>query len=276
MLKRIQNAWPIPLAMLPRLGGWLVGSRNDWEDFIMIVMVLYVVYQCITAPWHYYESARAYRVVRFREKRAEEKELQLHEMIGLGCVLFSPAVAGWALEASHRLLHHTQYMSSFNIKVFVIAASLKPIFHLSALIQERTLFLVNERPREEGKLSLFHQKLDLMEEAMDALRQAYATRHDLGQVTREVTPHLQHLTLAMQEIETRDQAYYLGSKDRFDAMDRKLKEMERFLCLVEPESKTLWAFLPFRLAYYAIQRSIGLLPSALLTSSKNPSKESFL
>lgn len=41
-------SWPILLAVIPTLGAFIVGSAEDWGDFVLTVLVLYYVYKWIT------------------------------------------------------------------------------------------------------------------------------------------------------------------------------------------------------------------------------------
>lgn len=75
-------------------------------------------------------------------------------------------------------------MSSFNITVFVLAASLKPLIHMMALLRERTLFLQSEMSVSESEVNKLQKKLDLIEEELYDLRRAFATKKDLGQVKK--------------------------------------------------------------------------------------------
>ncbi|KAG1181121.1 hypothetical protein G6F62_013798 [Rhizopus arrhizus] len=80
-------SWPILLAVIPTLGAFIVGSAEDWGDFVLTVLVLYYVYKWITVPWTYYESARSRRLSNQsnmeKKKLALEQELKHHELIGL-------------------------------------------------------------------------------------------------------------------------------------------------------------------------------------------------
>lgn len=135
-----------------------------------------------TVPWTYYESARSRRISQ-ANKTELEQELRKHELMGLAWVILSPLMAGYTLYYSRRFLNnHDKYMSSFNITVFVLAASVKPLVHVMTLLRERTLFLQNEVSVNESELDRLQKKLDVMEEELYDLRRAFATKKDLGQV----------------------------------------------------------------------------------------------
>lgn len=152
-------------------------------------------------PWAYYETARSRRVThqyapnnnnqagldsnkKNKRKESVEEELRRHEFIGLIWVVISPAVAGYTLQYSRYFLsNYDKYMSTFNVTVFVLAATLKPLVHVMALLRERTIFLQSEIVLDESEMEILHRKLEMMEEELDGLRKAFATKRDLGQVT---------------------------------------------------------------------------------------------
>ncbi|CAO3692920.1 unnamed protein product [Rhizopus stolonifer] len=275
-------SWPILLAIIPTLGAFIVGNAEDWGDFIMILLVLYYVYKWITVPWTYYEGARSRRLTEanLEEKRSVEQELQLHELIGLFWVIFSPVLAGLTLYYSRHFLHnHDKYMSSFNITVFVLAASLKPLIHIMALLRERTLFLQSEVSIGENEVSVLQQKVDLMEEELFDLRRAFATKKDLGQVTNGITPNIQQLSKAMKRIEKRDVEFHKWSEEKFTSIDQKVQDIDQFICYsLEHKPRGLLItcmFLPLSLAFWTVKRMMSLLPKTfLLTSTKSPAKVS--
>jgi hypothetical protein len=137
-------------------------------------------------PWSYYESARARRIMfnnHSKKRQLVAEELRRHELIGLIWVVLSPGIAGYTLQYSRYVLsNHDKYMSTFNVTVFVLAASIKPIIHIIALLTERTLFLQSEALVDESDIEILQKKVEIMEDELDGLRQAFATKRDLGQV----------------------------------------------------------------------------------------------
>ncbi|KAG0743723.1 hypothetical protein G6F23_005794 [Rhizopus arrhizus] len=273
-------SWPILLAVIPTLGAFIVGSAEDWGDFVLTVLVLYYVYKWITVPWTYYESARSRRLSNQsnmeKKKLALEQELKHHELIGLVWVIFSPAIAGYTLYCSrHFLNNHDKYMSSFNITVFVLAASLKPLIHIMALLRERTLFLQSEMSVSESEVNKLQKKLDLIEEELYDLRRAFATKKDLGQVTNGITPNIQQLTKAMKKFEKRDIEFRNWSEEKFMALDQKVQDIDQFICYsLEHRPKGFLAtcmFFPLNLTFWTVKRMMSLLPKTFLLTTNTSS-----
>ncbi|KAG0194044.1 hypothetical protein DFQ28_001845 [Apophysomyces sp. BC1034] len=189
-------SWPIIVALVPALGAFFAGSADIWSDFILVLLILYYVYKWLTVPWAYYESARSRRILHQNTSQLDDKkqlaeyerrqvmaqELRRHELVGLLWVVISPAVAGYTLQYSRYFLNnYERYMSSFNVVVFVLAASIKPLAHVMTLLRERTLHLQSELQVTDGQVQLLQDKLDLMEDELQNLRKAFATKKDLGQ-----------------------------------------------------------------------------------------------
>lgn len=163
-------------------------------------------------PWSYYESAKSRRMIRqysatnyhhhqqqqygdgkrkeyaSLHKASVEKELRRHELIGLAWVVVSPAIAGYTLQYSRYFLsNYDKYMSTFNVTVFVLAATLKPLFHVIALLRERTLFLQSEMQVDENEIDLLQKKMEMMENELEGLKRAFVTKRDLGKVKKNHT-----------------------------------------------------------------------------------------
>jgi hypothetical protein len=130
---------------------------------------------------HFMDSKR--KEFAMKRKSSVEEELRRHELIGLAWVIMSPAIAGYTLQYSRYFLsNYEKYVSTFNVTVFVLAATLKPLVHVMTLLRERTLFLQNEMQVDETEIEVLQRKVEMMEDEMDVLRKAFATKRDLGQV----------------------------------------------------------------------------------------------
>jgi hypothetical protein len=204
-----------------------------------------------------------------KRKESVEEELRRHELIGLVWVVISPAVAGYTLQYSRYFLsNYDKYMSTFNVTVFVLAATLKPLVHVMALLRERTLFLQSEMLVNESEIDVLAKKLEMMEEELDGLRKAFATKRELGQVANGITPSIQNLSKAMKRFEKKETALRSWSEDRFTELDQKVQDFDQFICYsIEQDQKksaqrilVTFMFLPINLTFWAARRMTGLLP----------------
>ncbi|GAN11686.1 conserved hypothetical protein [Mucor ambiguus] len=308
-------SWPILLAVIPTLGAFFAGSAEVWSDFIMLLLILYYVYKWMTVPWAYYESARTRRIIhqksstekskasllntqkedeayfkRMQQEHAKRKlitaELRRHELAGLLWVIFSPAIAGYTLQYSRYLLSNVdKYISAFNVTVFILAASIKPISHVMVLLQERTMFLQSEALVSESQVQVLQTKMDLLEKELYGLRKAYATKKDLGQVvTEDINPSLQQLAKALKRFEKRDLALRTWSEEQFTSIDHKVREFDQYICYRIEQDQRQQAhgmvvsliLLPLNISLWVAKRMTLLLPihhgsKNLLAASSNES-----
>ncbi|KAI8976960.1 hypothetical protein BDB01DRAFT_711401, partial [Pilobolus umbonatus] len=120
-------------------------------------------------------------------------------------------------------------VSSFNVTVFVLAASLKPLIHIMTLLKERTMFLQSEVSVDDSEIELLQRKMDVLEEELEGLRKAVATKRDLGQVANGLTPTIQQLSKAFKRVEKKEDSLRTWSEERFQAIDHKVQDFDQFI-----------------------------------------------
>lgn len=255
-----------------------------------------------TVPWNYYESARSRRIINqnsrvplpahmndekkaieIKRKQTVAKELRQHELIGLLWVLASPIIAGLTLQYSRRFLsNQDKYLSSFNIVVFVLAALIKPTVHCMSMLKDRTLYLQSEMQTEEGEVDVLRERIYELEDELQSLKKAFATKKDLGQVTNGIGPTLNQLAKSVKRSEKREQLLRNYSEERFNFVDAKMREFDEYIAKrMEQDrlrtSRGLIAsliFLPMTVTLWTLKRVTHLLPlpKTLLLRSTIPPK----
>ncbi|KAG0786440.1 hypothetical protein G6F62_008336 [Rhizopus arrhizus] len=167
-----------------------------------------------------------------REKQQKiHAELRRHELAALIWIVLSPLIAGYTLQYSRYLLCNVdRYISAFNITVFILAASIKPLSQVMLLLQERTVYLQNEVNFDEGEVVMLQNRLNSLEKEFEMLRRAYVTKKDLGQITEDINPTIHRLAKAIQRFEKRDNALRSWSQEQFIAIDQKVKEFDQYIC----------------------------------------------
>jgi hypothetical protein len=248
-------------------------------------------------PWNYYESARSKRIINQNarkslpahmadEKKAMEikrkqlvaRELRQHELAGLLWVLASPIIAGLTLQYSRRFLsNQDKYLSSFNIMVFVLAALIKPTVHCMAMLKDRTLYLQSEMQIEDGEVDILRERIFELEDELQSLKKAFATKKDLGQVTNGIGPTLNQLAKSVKRSEKREQVLRNYSEERFNFVDAKMREFDEYISKRMEQDRlrtsrgliTSFIFLPMTITIWTLKRVTHLLPipSAMLLRS---------
>lgn len=205
-------------------------------------------------------------------------------------VILSPAIAGYTLQYSRYLLSSVdRYISSFNVTVFILGASIKPLTHIMVLLQERTLFLQSEAQVSESHVETLEARVDLLEKELFGLRKAFATKKDLGQVAEDINPTISQLTKALKRFEKRDLALRTWSEEQFTAIDLKVREFDQYICYrIEQDQRqqahglfVTLVLLPLNISLWAAKRITLLLPAHhngnnLLPSSAHLEKYSSL
>lgn len=289
--------WPILLAVVPTLGAFFVGSAELWSDFIMLLLILYYVYKWLTVPWTYYESARSRRAIHdsvLTKSKMENPvssdidliksesiatELRRHEFAGLIWVTLSPVLAGYTLHYSRSYLSSAdKYISTFNISVFVLAALIKPLSHIMTLVQDRTLYLQSELVAPESELQSLKKRFEVLDDEVHILKEAYATKKDLGQIADDINPAIHHLAKTLRRIEKRENALKDWAEEQFTSLETKMREFDEYICYrIEQDQRqeahggvASLMLIPLNISFWAAKRMTTLLPihhGNLLSSS---------
>jgi hypothetical protein len=206
-----------------------------------------------------------------QKRKSITAELRRHELAGLLWVIFSPAIAGYTLQYSRYLLSNVdRYISAFNVTVFILAASIKPLSHVMALLHERTLFLQSEALVTDSQVQSLQTRLDTLEKELFGLRKAYATKKDLGQVVQEdINPTINQLAKALKRFERSDLALRTWSEEQFTSIDLKVREFDQYICYRIEQDQRQQAhgmvvsliLLPLNISLWAAKRITLLLPS---------------
>jgi hypothetical protein len=209
------------------------------------------------------------RALEIKKKQMVAKELRQHELIGLLWVLISPIIAGLTLQYSRGFLsNQDKYLSSFNIVVFVLAALIKPTAHCMSMLKDRTLYLQSELQFEEGEVEILRERIYELEDELQSLKNAFATKKDLGQVTNGIGPTLNQLAKSVKRSEKREQLLRNYSEERFNFVDAKMREFDNYISKrIEQDrlrtSRGLIAsliFLPMTVTMWTLRRITHLLP----------------
>ncbi|KAI8996796.1 hypothetical protein BDB01DRAFT_734282 [Pilobolus umbonatus] len=256
----------------------------------MLLLILYYVYKWLTVPWTYYESAQSRRIIHDSalsksakdmkngqetsetdsyKKEEIASELRRHELAGLIWVVLSPAFAGYTLQYSRNFLSSAdKYISTFNISVFVLAALVKPLSHVMTLLQDRTLYLQSELGIPDNDLNNLKKKFEILDDEVHILKEAYATKKDLGQVADDINPAIQHLAKTLRRFEKRDNALRTWAEEQFSSVETKMREFDEYICYrIEQDQRqeahggvASLMLIPLNISFWAAKRMTTLLP----------------
>lgn len=183
-------------------------------------------------------------------------------------VVVSPAIAGYTLQYSRYLLSNVdRYINSFNVTVFVLAATIKPLSHVIDLLHERTLYLQTEAQITDSQVQQLQKKIQILEEDISSLCDVFATKNDLGQVAGDINPALHQLERALKRFERRDVELRSWSKEQFTSIDIKLQEFNDYIYYHTEQQQNDHGMvisiilLPLNVSLWAVKRMTTLLPA---------------
>ncbi|KAL1917825.1 uncharacterized protein VTP21DRAFT_3659 [Calcarisporiella thermophila] len=170
----------------------------------------------------------------FEDERAFSK-LKHQELFCFLVVLVSPYLAGLLLEWANQHLYTTSYVSEFNLRLFQLAASIRPLKHLISVVRGRAENLHNAtqsskvgRLRRENELMAIHLHIAQLEKRMKELQSLSATKQEIFNMQEDLAPRLTNLHRQLRQFTARrDFAPSAVSEERFARFEARLRENEK-------------------------------------------------
>ncbi|KAK9722074.1 hypothetical protein K7432_002961 [Basidiobolus ranarum] len=235
-------SWPIFLVIFPPIISIFYGDAQTWSDLLLLVLVGFYLYLVIKVPWELYFVARkktmnmvslagtfiepgdaAQEVIRFEA----EKKLRRQERLAFVLVIISPMLGGYLLHISKNYLSQfDDYFSQLNIMIFIFAAGVKPTMYLASLLKKRALMLQEEIHYPVGEVEGLRRRVGFLENELNQLTKAYATKRDIGQVRDGVEPALIQFSGLLQKYDRREQRIRAKNEERLSRLEKKLNEFE--------------------------------------------------
>ncbi|ORX91620.1 hypothetical protein K493DRAFT_409246 [Basidiobolus meristosporus CBS 931.73] len=156
-----------------------------------------------------------------------EKKLRRQEKLAFSIVVISPILGGYLLLMSRNYLSQfDKYFSQLNITIFILAAGIKPITFLAGLLKKRALMLQEEIHYPVGEIEGLRRRVGLLENELNQLRKAYATKLEVGQIRDRVEPTLLQISTVLQRYDRREQKIRARCEEKLSRLERKLNEFE--------------------------------------------------
>ncbi|KAG9285366.1 hypothetical protein G9A89_010841 [Geosiphon pyriformis] len=277
-------SWPILFAVIPPMGGLIYGKSEVWSDFLLLLLIAFYLYNIIKVPWELYYAARSRRVMNENVLTGQTADLALEanrlmaarelrrlELYALGLVLASPIFGGFALHYVKRYFEYDEYISHFNISLFVFAAGIRPLMHIASLAKNRTLHLQEQVHYPSTEVELLKSRVQHLEYEFSQLRRGLATKRDVIQVRDGIEPTISQLNKVVKKYEKKEQYLRTYSEERFTYLEAKLREYDSFIAyklqeeqaMSLPRSMMQVIFLPLNVTFTVLGYAKYFLPLSL-------------
>ncbi|CBQ69001.1 related to TRX2-thioredoxin II [Sporisorium reilianum SRZ2] len=248
---------PLGVALAPPLGALLGGHSDAWSDAILLILASFWLYQFLRVPWDIYHASRTRHVLthdqdeeddaeeteqmlsegapsaptspaekaeQAQARRAAAAELRRSELLSLVFCVMSPLLGAYMLHwMRETMTDGNKYLNTFNIRLFTLAAGIKPWSHAMTLVQRRMLHLQEEVHHPSSKVEKMNQRLRRLEADLSSLRKLYATKNDL-RVLREYDVQLGR---AVRRSERKEEHLRLSAEEKFSIVEGRLEDLLR-------------------------------------------------
>ncbi|CAO1637853.1 unnamed protein product [Sympodiomycopsis kandeliae] len=245
--------FPLIIGLAPPLGAILGGGQADhWSDAILLVLSAFWLFQCLKVPHDIYYAARTRRILQQDQLELEEDEqeqeqhhstepslrtrrrqmaiveLQRTEVIALVACIASPIVGAYLLEWLQSNLHDgSRYLNSFNIRLFTMAAGIRPWIHTFKLLRRRLLLLQEDVHYPSVKVESLSRRLKRLEADLSSLRKS-SVSHSQVQILRDgLDVPLSTISRHMKKYEKRQDLLRSNSEDKFSLVEARLEDLLR-------------------------------------------------
>ena len=246
---------PLGVALAPPLGALVGGHSDAWSDAILLILASFWLYQFLRVPWEIYYASMTRHVLthdadeqeqaeesedadrdisrgakkklveshqHIKARQAASAELRRSELLSLIFCVTSPIVGAYMLHwMRETMTDGNKYLNTFNIRLFTMAAGIKPWSHAIHLIQRRMLHLQEQVHYPSSKVEKMSQRLRRIEADLSSLRKLYATKNDI-RVLRE---HEAQLGRAVRRSERKEEYLRLSAEEKFSIVEGRLEDL---------------------------------------------------
>lgn len=247
---------PLAVALAPPLGALLGGHSDAWSDAILLILASFWLYQFLRVPWEIYYASRTRHILshdqaeeeaefadeapgdssptpskkpsdsaeQMEARRAAAAELRRSELLSLIFCILSPLMGAYMLHwMRETMTDGNKYLNTFNIRLFTLAAGIKPWSHAMSLLRRRMLHLQEEVHFPSSKVEKMNQRLRRLEADLSSLRKLYATKSEL-RVLREYDAQLGR---AVRRSERKEEHLRLSAEEKFSIVEGRLEDLLR-------------------------------------------------
>ena len=163
-----------------------------------------------------------------RVRIAAQAELQRAELLSLFWCLASPVLGAYLLQLLRdHLSDGSDYLNSFNVRLFMLTAGIKPWTHAVSLVRRRLLLLQEEVHYPHSQVDQLNKRLRQMESELSTLRKLFATKSDVRLLRDGIDLPLTQLSRAVRKYEKKEEHLRLSAEDKFNLVESRLEDLLR-------------------------------------------------
>ncbi|CAJ0633651.1 1013_t:CDS:2 [Entrophospora sp. SA101] len=270
-------SWPILFTLIPPICALISGEPNIW------------------IPWELYYAARTRHVINeniiqeqtfdatqqaIRNQAAEK--LRRQELCALIFIMLTPIIGGYILYGANvYLTNYNNYISHFNITLFVFTTAIRPLMHIAKLAKNKTLHLQEQIHYPNVEVELLKRHVKHLEYKLSQIRKILATKHDIIIVKDEFEPTISQLDKAVKCYKEKEQYLRTYSEEKFAYLESKLTEYDNFINnkLQSEKQRSMLAlayrmicliFIPLNIIFAILGYAKYLLPRFLRNGRQKP------
>lgn len=177
------------------------------------------LFQCLKIPQDIYHAARTRRILqadqlgedleghkdspeRIRRRQLAIVELQRVEIMALLACVASPIVGAYILHwLQQNLTDGQRYLNHFNIRLFMMAAGIRPWIHAFKLLRRRLLLLQEDVHYPSAKVESLQRRIVRLEADLSSLRKSSVSKADVRLLRDGIDVPLSQMSRSMRRYE---------------------------------------------------------------------------
>ncbi|KAK0548682.1 hypothetical protein OC845_003471 [Tilletia horrida] len=277
---------PLVIALAPPIGTLLGGHADAWSDAILLLLGTFWLYQWMRVPWDMYALSRTRRILQADEEEEEDEadeemseqerqarhrarlysltELQRTEFLSLLGCMSSPFIGALFLTwAQDNMTDGHKYLNAFNIRLFTLAAGIRPWMHGISLLRRRLILLQEDVHYPSSRVESLKRKVNRLDSDLSTLRKLVATKSDVTILREGIDLPLSQLSRAVRRNEKKEEHLRLSAEDKFSLVEARLDDLLREVAinadLIEEErrERERLAQMPFLHFVQAVRLMVG-------------------
>ncbi|KAI8057346.1 hypothetical protein BDF22DRAFT_740882 [Syncephalis plumigaleata] len=212
---------PILLAILPA----------GWGDAVTLLAVGWVLYYVTQIPWDIYEGARLQAQVNLLRKRGRKhlEQLRHREHVALAVTFVAPLASALLLQQTRSYLTALQRVPSGSILLYVLVASVRPMFHVVDMLRRRAARLRRElswSPHEADRIRL---QLADVEDQVAELRLLVIREDDMQAVKNEMLNNVERAVRRVKTMARHEEHERIQVAERVAVVEERVNSAEDWL-----------------------------------------------